>query len=151
MNGAPTFSPAIVLTQEEDTPLLVRGGAAREVTCAAATIRPENSARVRTHCPSRFRFLFSGRHVLGVCLLIVVAAIWVGASVLVQFIFSDANSTPWLFLTTVNVSEFSILLPIEALLVTWRRWRRNHTAQLVLIALPVPAVQVRDHHDSESN
>ena len=54
------------------------------------------------------------RHLLGVFLLVMVAAIWVGASELVQFIFGSTGSTPWLFITTVNVSEFAVLLPVEA-------------------------------------
>lgn len=58
--------------------------------------------------------VFTWRHLLGVFLLVIVAAIWVGASELVQFIFGSTGSTPWLFITTVNVSEFAVLLPLEA-------------------------------------
>lgn len=58
--------------------------------------------------------LLSWKHVVGVGLLVAVAVIWVGASELVQFIFGSTGSTPWLFITTVNVSEFAVLLPLEA-------------------------------------
>lgn len=62
----------------------------------------------------------------GVIYLVLVAAIWVGASVLVQFLYQDLHiSTPF-FLTYVCNSEFILLLPL--------RWsRERHAPQGVKI------------------
>jgi solute carrier family 35, member F5 len=113
--GAPLLPP---LTPEK----FRTAASTHAVMPALSVVETQQTERTR---PAESSIRVTGRHILGACLLILVAAIWVGAAVLVQYIFDDTSSTPWLFLTTVNVSEFVILLPVEALLITWRRHRRR--------------------------
>jgi hypothetical protein len=50
----------------------------------------------------------------GVACITSVAAIWVGAGELAQFLFTTLSFSEPIFLTYVNVSEFAVLLPLAA-------------------------------------
>lgn len=98
-------------------------GAGEEESAALLPAPPNSVAggRVSLELESSVRQLDSGseeaksqlRLQLGVLLLLLVAVIWVGASALVQYIFSDLHLQRPFFLTYLCNSEFVLLLPLR--------------------------------------
>lgn len=68
------------------------------------------------------------QHVIGVCLSLSVAVIWVGSSELIQFIFGKSHFPHPYFLTYLTSSLFGVLL-VGFVRKSWRsRWGRSYSA-----------------------
>ena len=91
------------------TPALPHGAPA---AAPAGAGQPPTPPRQNSSLPT---FSPSSRFLWGVACIVCVAAIWVGAGELAQYLFIQLSFSEPIFLTYVNVSEFALLLPLAAL------------------------------------
>jgi len=98
--------------EEEEGASLLPGAAAPPAPSAAAAAAATTAAAAAAAAASARS---AARVALGVACIVAVAAIWVLAGELAQYLFTQLAFSEPILLTYINVSEFALLLPLAAL------------------------------------
>ena len=98
--------------EEEEGASLLPGAAAPPAPPAAAAAAATTAAAAAAAAASARS---AARVALGVACIVAVAAIWVLAGELAQYLFTQLAFSEPILLTYINVSEFALLLPLAAL------------------------------------